>query len=156
MKEEMRSLIKLDYEKTLSFIDKIDDILFRIKNWTITTNAAIFAVAISTKNKNCLAINFVSISCFWLLELFYKCFHEDALRKSYLMEELIYSDPEDEKLRETYTFGIGHAVELPNIKKVLRIVFSRFHMTFLYIGLLILTLLGFCLFDKLFTIHKTG
>lgn len=155
MTDNLKDLIKLDYDKTLSFIDKTDDILFRIKNWAITTNAAIFAVAISTKNKYCLFINFVLIFCFWLLELFYKCFHENALSKSYLMEELLYSDFEDEKVRETYTFGLGHAIELPSIKKMLRIVFFRFHMSFLYLGLLILTLFGFFLFDNYFTKLKS-
>lgn len=149
MTEKLRKLVELDYEKTLTFLDKMDDILFRIKNWAVTTNGAIFALAITAKNKYCFVVNFVLIFSFWLLELFYKCFHEDGLRKGYLMEELLSSDPPDEEVTKMYTFGLGHAIKLPSVKAIVRIVVSRNHMTFLYVILLILSVMGYCCLDKL-------
>jgi hypothetical protein len=152
MSPESRKLIELDYEKTLSFIDKMDGILFRIKNWAITTNGAIIALAIYNRSKNILVVNFALVLCFWLLELFYKCFHENALKQGILIEDLLSSDSEDEEVeekRKKYVFGIGHTIQLVHPMRMFAIVFTRFHMTFLYLVLLLVTILAFCFFEIL-------
>jgi len=155
MNNELRDLLKIDYDKTLAFVDKMDDILFRIKNWAIVTSGAIIALAISINNRYALLVNLLLIYCFLVLELFYKCFHEDALIKSHLIEELLFSDPNNEQIqgkRQEYVFGLGHAINLPNARRMTWILFHRFHMSFLYLILLVLNILGFYFFDMINTI----
>ena len=151
MTSKLRELLELDYRTTQSFIDKADDILFRIKNWAITTNGGIFALAISTKNKNVLVVNLVLIACFWLLELFYKCFHEDAMEQNKKIEEYLFEDTEDSEIRKKkYVFGLGHTIKLPRVKKMIEIIFKRLHITFLYLVMLLVTILTFGFFENLF------
>ena len=59
MTNNLLELLLLDYKITQSFIDKLDDHLFRIKNWVITTDGAIFALAITTKVKSVLIVNLI-------------------------------------------------------------------------------------------------
>ncbi|MFC1514890.1 hypothetical protein ACFL5X_03215 [Candidatus Omnitrophota bacterium] len=149
MTDKLKDLVKFDYTNTLSFLDKTDGTLFTIKNWAVTTNGAIFALAITSKNKYIFIINFVLISCFWLLELFYKCFHEDALRKSCLLEKLLSTDPSEEEVGKRYTFGLWDTIKLPHIKTIFWIIRFRLHMTFLYVVLLLLSTAGILFSSKL-------
>lgn len=61
-----------DYESTLSFIDKCDDHMFKIKNWALITTSAIIAFSISREMPLIVLVNIVLISAFIYMELIYK------------------------------------------------------------------------------------
>jgi hypothetical protein len=130
-----QKLLLLDYEKTLDFLDKTDNLLFQIKNWSIASSSAVLAFGVSQKSVVIVAGNLVLIAGFYLLELIYESFHADCIAKSHKLEELIYKNLESSfALPSDYKFGIGHTIEPPRPRKLgkLLITKDRWHIGVLY------------------------
>ena len=145
MTDQEREMLLLDYDKTLAFIDKAEGHLFQIRNWAIVSCSAVVAFAVSQQSPIVLAANVFLVSCFCLLEVIYKSFHEDGIQKSYYLEEVIQKSSDASfQLPEDYQFGIGHTIALPRPGKLLRILFNRdrWHIGALYVGLFLLTALA--------------
>lgn len=137
---EKIDLLLLDYKQTNAFVDKVDNQLFTIRNWAITTTGAVFALAITTKQPFVLLTNVFLILGFFMKELSYKCFHEDAIGKSHVLEEIIQKSQGKNELISDYTFGIGHTIKMPTLKNMAEIVWNRWHITVFYLGLVIITI----------------
>jgi hypothetical protein len=137
-------LLRLDYDKTLAFIDKADGQLWFIRNWALTANAAIIAVGVSTGSWAVILAALVLVAGFFTLELIVKSFHEDAIRQSFRLEELLVQAARGELDLSDYEFGIGHTIKEPKFSRMFGIVLKpgRWHLSFLHIGLAIVDVLA--------------
>ncbi len=145
MKEKEAELLKFDYEKTLAFLDKADGWLFQIRNWALVSCSAVVTYAVSIERTIVLLANIFLILCFCIFELIYKSFHEDCIKKSHELEELIQKSLDTKsELPSDYQFGIGHAILVPRFKRLLSILLNRgrWHIGIVYIALLIMTALA--------------
>jgi len=152
MKKDEIEIIKLDYEKTLSVLDKIENLLFQIKNWAVISCSAIIVFGISQKSMLILCTNFFLVLAFCFLEIIYKSFHEDCLEKSYKLEELItQSLVPTSQLPENYQFGIGHKIEPVKIKRAFAIFSNkeRWHIRAFYLLIILSTTIALVLVDLL-------
>lgn len=145
MSPEERDLLRFDYEKVLAFIDKTDGHLFKIREWAITFTAAVVAYSVAQDRAVALLGNVIAIVGFGSLELIYKQFHDDAIQKGYRAEILLRAslDP-SERLPPDYVFGVGHAIRVPSLHRILDVLRrpTRWHIGALYLGLLFLTALA--------------
>ena len=140
MDKETKDLIVLDYEKSLAFIDKMDDRIFTIRKWTITSITAIIALAFTVENKYVLLGNISLILGFYTMELFYKGLRENIIGKRSRLEKLLQPFQDENELLDNYTFGMEHLREIPGLKEYWIIARDRWHSTLFYIGLTIITM----------------
>ena len=136
MDQQKRELVLLDYDKTQNFIDKIDEFLFRIRNWALIAASGVIAYAVSNKNAPILIANIFIIVGFMAIELCWKSFHEDALAKGSDLEKLIDQYLlKGKPLPTTYRFGIGEAIHTVSLKRMVRILLNlgRWHNLAFYL-----------------------
>ena len=138
--------LKEDYESTLGFIDKCDDLMFKIKNWALVTTSAVIAFSISRDQDSIVLVNLVLILAFMYLELIYKSFQDAAIQHTTDLAERIdkhLAGEAAELLLQDYRFGFGRKLQYPSlgqIGKVLRNKYRR-HIVNFY-GLIALFSLG--------------
>lgn len=148
MKPKELETVRFDYEKTLAFIDKLDDQLFRMKNWALVTCSAVITYGISREEKWVLLLNCAIVLGFLFQEMAYKTFHESGIRKCFELEKIIQADLKTgAKLPVGYFFGMGHKIEPVTFVKMLRIILNpaRWHSVFLYVMILVVTVVLFFL-----------
>lgn len=138
--------LKQDYESTLSFIDKCDDHMFKIKNWALVTTSAVIAFSISRDEDLVVLVNLVLIVAFMYLELIYKSFQDTAIQHTTDIAERIDAHlagrAEGELLLE-YKFGFGRKLQYPSLRLVGGVVRNKYrrHIVNFY-GLIALFSLG--------------
>ena len=139
------NLLLEDFRFSSNFIDKMDAQLFEIRKMATVSASAVIAFAISQNRSDILWANVLVIISFLLMDLAYKSFHEDGLKKSWILEELIMDTPESKELEEHYFFGIGHLIEPVSLGKMLRIGINknRAHIRLLYLLLIFFTGLAY-------------
>lgn len=113
--------LQKDYESTLSFIDKCDDHMFKIKNWALITTSAIIAFSISRDQDLIVLVNPVLILAFMYLELIYKSFQDTAIEHTTDLAQRIdnhlHNADQNELLKE-YRFGFGRKLKYPSLRQV--------------------------------------
>ena len=131
-------ILKLDYEKTLAFVDKTDLLIFKIRNWVILTSSGVIAFGFTKDSYLILSLNVFIISAFMFIELIYKGFHESGIKHSFYLENQIQSYVKDKDIDDKYIFGLGHAITPPDITVMLDILKkkTRWHIVAIY-GLLV-------------------
>ena len=131
-------VLKLDYEKTLAFIDKTDLLIFKIRNWAILTSSAVIAFGFTKDSYFILTLNLFVISAFLFIELIYKGFHESGIGHSFYLENQIQSYFLGKDIDSDYVFGLGHAIVHPDIKTMIANLKrkNRWHIVAIY-GLLV-------------------
>ena len=113
--------LQKDYESTLSFIDKCDDHMFKIKNWALITTSAIIAFSISRDKDLIVLVNLVLILAFMYLELIYKSFQDTAIDHTTDLAERIDNhlhNPDQDELLKEYEFGYGRKLKYPSFRQV--------------------------------------
>ncbi len=116
--KKAEELLRLDYDKTLAFIDKADGQLWFIRNWALTANAAIIAFGVSAGSWAVILAALVLVVGFFGLELIVKSFHEDAIGQSYRLEELLVKAAKGPLDLTDYEFGIGHTIKEPKFGRM--------------------------------------
>jgi len=71
--------LKLDYDSTCAFIDKCDELMFRIKNWALITTSAVVAYSISSQQELIVFSNLILVPAFLYMELIYKSLQDSAI-----------------------------------------------------------------------------
>lgn len=148
MKPKEFETIRYDYDKTVAFIDKLDDQIFRMKGWALMTCSAVIAYGISRGDRRVLCANFFIVLAFLFQEMAYKTFHESGIRKCMELEEIIQADLKKQaKLPNGYVFGIGHKIEPVTFAKIFEIIGNpaRWHSIFLYVLIIVATTVAFFL-----------
>tara|TARA_R110002049_G_scaffold130820_1_gene289286 strand:+ start:24462 stop:24923 length:462 start_codon:yes stop_codon:yes gene_type:complete len=113
-----------DYDSTLSFIDKCDAHMFRIKNWALITTSAIVAYSISSGTEFVVLVNLVLIPAFLYLELIYKSFQDSAIDHTTDVAERIdiaLSHGDTDDLIAGYEFGFGRNLKCPSLSRCIKI-----------------------------------
>lgn len=146
MKPKELEIIRFDYEKTLAFIDKLDDQIFRVKGWALVTCSAVIAYGMTRGERYVLFANCAIVIMFLFQEMAYKTFHESGIRKCLELEEIIQADlKKGAKLPTGYVFGLGHKIEPVTFHKMFGIILNpaRWHSVFLYFMILVATVAAF-------------
>ena len=120
--------IKDDYDRTLGFIDKCDDHIFKIKNWALVTSSAVIAFAISRDKDAIVLVNVVLLPAFLYLELIYKSFQDTAIEHTTDPSTRIdrfLADPSTPDLLVGYQHGFGRKLRYPAVKRVLSMLGNR-------------------------------
>lgn len=129
-------ILREDYAQTLSFIDKCDDHIFKIKNWAIVTSSAVIAFAISQDYDILPLSNLVLLIAFVYLELIYKYLQNIAIQHSADISKRIdkyLEDPDQEGLLHGYNYGFGGKLIYPSVNRVfgvLRLKYQRHILNF--------------------------
>jgi hypothetical protein len=117
-----------DYDRTLSFIDKCDDHMFKIKNWALVTSSAVIAFSISRDKDAIVLVNLVLLPAFIYLELIYKSFQDSAIEHTTELSARIdryLADPSAPDLLVDYAHGFGRKLKYPAIKRVFFILRNK-------------------------------
>jgi hypothetical protein len=123
MDSEQYKLLLLDYSKAPAAVDKFDDFLFRIKNWSIVSCGAVTAYGYDKMSCAVLFLGFLLAGMCGLLAHLYKSMQFDVMNRVYHLEEVLYPAADVTKLPRDYQFGIGHAFKgatMANLWKALR------------------------------------
>lgn len=121
-------IVTEDYDRTLSFIDKCDDHIFKIKNWALVTSSAVIAFSISRDKDAIVLVNMVLLPAFLYLELIYKSFQDTAIDHTTDLSGRIdryFLKPSDPALLMGYTHGFGRKLKYPAAKRVFSILRNR-------------------------------
>jgi hypothetical protein len=120
--------LKEDYDRTLGFIDKCDDHIFKIKNWALVTSSAVIAFAISRDKDAIVLVNLVLLPAFLYLELIYKSFQDTAIEHTTDLSiriDKFLADPTAPDLLVGYQHGFGRKLRYPAVKRVFSILRNR-------------------------------
>lgn len=120
--------IKDDYDRTLGFIDKCDDHIFKIKNWALVTSSAVIAFAISRDKDAIVLVNLVLLPAFLYLELIYKSFQDTAIEHTTDLSiriDKFLAAPAASDLLVGYQHGFGRKLKYPAVKRVFLILRNR-------------------------------
>lgn len=139
-----------DYHSTQDFISRMDQYIFSIRNLAVATSSAIIAYAVSENKATILLTNYFLIFCFIFLEYSWKCFQEDAIMRTYKLEDMIQNSIKGNvNAVYPYEFGLGHVIRAPSIRKILRLIFKkdRWHNLMFYLIILVANSLAYFLFS---------
>ena len=100
-------ILKLDYEKTLAAIDKYDNHLQEIKNWSITACGAVLLLGLNEKSVPIMMLTFFMAVGFCFIALICKTLLIGARDRAKELETLIQGH--DSKQKPHYTFGLVHS-----------------------------------------------
>jgi hypothetical protein len=141
LRPEVPDVIWKDYQATLSFIDKLDGQLFSIRNLTIVSGSSVIAFAISKDKPSVLLANLIVVPAFLLLELAYKCFHEDGIVRSVYLERAIEVARLTGDVPPDYRFGIGQSIRPPSPRRLLELLVhsKRWHIRIVHLLLLLVS-----------------
>jgi hypothetical protein len=117
-----------DYDRTLSFIDKCDDHIFKIKNWALVTSSAVIAFSISRDKDAIVLVNLLLLPAFLYLELIYKSFQDTAIEHTTDLSTRIdryLADPTVTDLLLGYKHGFGRKLKYPAVKRVFSILRNK-------------------------------
>lgn len=120
--------LREDFSQTLTFIDKCDDHMFKIKNWALFTSSAVIAFAVSQDHDAISLANLALLIAFIYLELIYKSFQDTAIIHSSDISKRIdryLENPDVKDLLAGYSYGFGRKLEYPSVGRIL----SIFHNT---------------------------
>lgn len=127
-----------DYESTLGFIDKCDDHIFKIKNWSLITTSAVIAFSVSRDKDAIVFVNLILLPAFLYLELVYKSFQDAAIDHTTDLSQRIdayIAEPNSAKLLDGYAHGFGRRLQYPSIRRVFRLIRNpnRWHILTFYV-----------------------
>jgi len=125
-----------DYHSVQEFIARMDQYIFSIRNLVVATTSGIIAYSIVQNKYLVLFANYILIVCFLFLEYSWKCFQEDAYKRTYLIEDMIQKFLNgNQNSIYPYEFGLGHVLRAPTIRKIVKTIFrkDRWHNIFFYI-----------------------
>lgn len=121
-------MLREDFAQTLGFIDKCDDHIFKIKNWTLLTSSAVVAFSI-TQNHDAIALaNLSLLLAFIYQELIYKSFQDYAIEHTSDISKRIdryLARPEAEDLLDGYNHSFGRKLQYPSVIRVFGILKNR-------------------------------
>lgn len=142
-----RKAVLLDYQYTTEFVNRMDAVLFQIRSWSGVACAAVISYAVSKNSIRILSANVLLGICFLFIELIYKSFHENGISHSHDLEEIIHYDAVHSggaPLPRGYQFGIGHAIQAPTLKRLLKILTNRrrWHIHVFYLLILFVSALA--------------
>src|SRR6266853_1358099 len=106
-------LLRLDYEKTLATVDKLDNCLLQIQNWAVVSCGSVLCYGVDKKSLAFTTATMLLSFCFYFVAHIYKTFQIDAMNHTYALEILLHAerpDPGYAKHETQYVFGIGHAI----------------------------------------------
>ena len=119
-----RILMK-DYESTLPFVDKLDGQLLAIRNLAVVSASAVIAYSVSEGLPWLLWANLAVIPAFMLMELVYKSFHEDGIRRTFVLEAQMLEAIRHQRYPTDYEFGIGHAIKPLSVTRMAKLALDR-------------------------------
>lgn len=130
--------ITADYESTLGFIDKCDDHIFKIKNWSLITTSAVIAFSVSRDKDAIVFVNLILLPAFLYLELVYKSFQDAAIDHTTDLSQRIdayIAETNGAKLLDGYAHGFGRRLQYPSIRRVFHLLRNpnRWHILTFYV-----------------------
>ncbi len=131
-------LLREDFSQTVDFIDKCDDHIFKIKNWTLLTSSAVIAFSVSQDQDTVALANLALLIAFIYLELIYKSFQDSAIKHTADISKRIdiyLLDPSSSSLLDEYSHSYGRKLKYPSICRVFNILKnrSRWHILNFYV-----------------------
>lgn len=139
---EKIGILREDLAQTLSFIDKCDDHIFKIKNWAIITSSAVIAFSVSQDHDFISLANLALLFAFIYLELIYKSLQNTAIAHSADISARIdkyLENPDEEDLLEGYNHGFGGKLKYPSVPRVFGVLGNKYQRHILnFYGLLAL------------------
>lgn len=138
-------LLREDYSQTLSFIDKSDEHMFKVKNWALVTSSAVVAFAISQDRELMVLGNVFVLIAFLYLELMYKSFQDSAIEHNADISNRIdryIANENDEELLQGYTHSFGRKLKYPSVGRVFGVLkdSKRRHISNFYVLLVFFSL----------------
>ena len=121
-------ILREDLSQTLSFIDKCDDHMFKVKNWALVTTSAVIAFAIARDRDYLPLANIAFCFAFIYLELMYKSFQDSAIDHSRELSKRIDSylaGSEKKEILDGYKHGFGRTLEYPSLMRVFSLLGDR-------------------------------
>ena len=125
---EKINILREDLSQTLSFIDKCDDHIFKIKNWAIITSSAVIAFSVSQDHDLISLANLALLFAFIYLELIYKSLQNTTIEHSTdisMRIDLFLESPDREDLLKGYNHGFGGKLKYPSIPRVFGILQNK-------------------------------
>jgi hypothetical protein len=117
--------LREDFAQTLSFIDKCDDHIFKIKNWSLLTSSAVIAFSVSQNHDYFALANLALLIAFIYLELIYKSFQDSAIEHTTDISKRIdqyLADSAAPALLEGYNHSFGRKLVYPSVPRVFSIL----------------------------------
>lgn len=121
-------VLKEDFSQTLEFIDKCDDHIFKIKNWSLLTSSAVIAFSVSQNREVIALANLVLLVAFVYLELIYKSFQDTAIQHTTDISKRIdmyLAETTAMTLMNGYSHSFGRKLEYPSVRRVFSILCNR-------------------------------
>jgi uncharacterized membrane protein len=121
-------ILHTDFAQTLGFIDKCDDHIFKIKNWSLLTTSAVIAFSISQNHDAIALANLALLLAFIYLELIYKSFQDAAIEHNADISRRIdcyLSDAGSKEVLENYVHSFGRKLKYPSVIRVFSILGNR-------------------------------
>jgi uncharacterized membrane protein len=143
-------LLKLDYEAARAVVDKLDNHLFAVRNWAVTTIGAIAALSATVDKPPVLLVGLVPTFLFGVLELMYKGFHDDAISHSRYLERQIHRVAILGTMPEAdYEFGIGGHIHRPRLHRMAWTLLNRREISTFYGGMVLILVVGVVIFSRI-------